>query len=199
MLLPSDRQYRHVTAALRSRKRKYKRRAIMLWVRPGWIGLGLWARADLSENCKWYVSRNRQQMRKGQCSGKKDKVMGSRGWGRGGGTAFIKIPEESSNIPASSEYPLGLMVEEWAKVRGSGLQRVLQLHWAWVAAAAPWYSGSKRGWFVLPNCLTLNVKSRRRTAVNNRSSSSGLLREGQRHQHGRSPLAGVENKTLPGL
>lgn len=35
VLLPSDGQYRHVTATLRSGKRKYKRRAIVLWVQPG--------------------------------------------------------------------------------------------------------------------------------------------------------------------
>lgn len=108
-------------------------------------------------------ARAGSKMSKGQHSGKKDKVMGQCRWGW----------SAESNIPPSSENPLQLLVvfelsastlarkevEEWecmaAEMEDKGVwerpEDGLQPRRAQVATAAPCSSGSKRGWFVLPN------------------------------------------------
>lgn len=147
-------------------KRWYEQRAIMLWVQPGWIGLGLWARADLSENCKWYVSSSRQQdAQRANTRAKK-----TRSWDRTGGgwcvgqgdwkdsqrqqhysTIFCRLWAVCIHTGAKGGGGVRTRVPQLkrrAKVCGSSLQKVSQ----------PCSLGSKPGWFLLPHCLTFNTQ-----------------------------------------
>lgn len=115
VLLPSDRQCRRVSATLRSRKQKceggrqdkrscsgFSRGELVLAFEPGLI----YPRtvSDMSAGAG-------SKMRKGQYSRQERQGHGRRGWGSGGwwgrGRAERgKNPEQSSNIPPSSENPV---------------------------------------------------------------------------------------------